>query len=406
MTSGMDPDQASSDGSVPGGSDRFSVFITVDEWRRIIEWMHYGLSPSELDPTGHFLLECSGTRRTWVTTDGDRMTVLHDEGPAPVGLTDPSEPVSILVNSRFFRARAPEDVTLVVTSVEDGRRQTFRGDGFELSLPEHPGPFPEWRTVVSAVTGTEVRVDAEQMARAARTAAVAPMGVENAQPLHAWIYGHDGRLVLETPWVRFPHTLVHVDTDLPVPDTVPVLVVPRLLAELVEHLGPSTVTLTLPPTPLHTVGIRSDGYEAVLRPTDRWGAEKVRLEELLCEFLGSDEVNADSDGDYPITSPQGNRLWVRLHTGVQPISVQVFSVLATDVDCTEDLLRELNSINAAGAYVKVIWADGAVMAETDIVADSLDLSELANAVIVVSQTADRYRDVLSAFFGSVGDDAE
>jgi hypothetical protein len=48
--------------------------------------------------------------------------------------------------------------------------------------------------------------------------------------------------------------------------------------------------------------------------------------------------------------------------------------------------------------VKVIWADGAIMAEVDIVAEELDQSELSNALIVVQDTAERYRTVLEAFF--------
>lgn len=59
----------------------------------------------------------------------------------------------------------------------------------------------------------------------------------------------------------------------------------------------------------------------------------------------------------------------------------------------------MNSINARAAYVKVMWVEGAVMAETDVVAEVLDMSELANALTVVQETADRYRGVLSAFFG-------
>jgi hypothetical protein len=295
-------------------------------------------------------------------------------------------------------------VTLTVTPTESGRRQTMRGDGFEMTLPEHPGPFPEWRTIAAAVEGTDVVVDAEQLVAACRSAAVPPMGVEQTEPLHAWMFGRDGRLVLHAPWLHFPDTIVRMAAERPVPDTVPTLIAPRALVEIVEHLGSNRFTLTLPPTALHPVGVRADGYQAVLLPVDRWGRPRARLEELLCEFLGVESVHADGDGDYPIITPQGNSLWVRLHTGVEPVSVQVFSVLATDVDAGEDLLRELNSINADGAYVKVIWATGAVMAEHDLVAETLDLAELANAVQKVSSIADRYRDVLSAFFGSAGVD--
>ena len=228
------------------------------------------------------------------------------------------------------------------------------------------------------------------------------MGVDKAQPVHAWLYGQDGHLVLHTPWVRFPDTVVRIVTELPVPDTVPALIAPEVLAELVQHLESARITLTLPPTALQPIGVRAVDFQAVLVPIDRWSAERSGLEKLLREFRKVETVFADDDGDYPILTAEGNHLWVRLRTDRDPVSVEVFSVLATDVEGTEDLLRELNAMNADGAYVRVVWSNGAVLAEHDLVAATLDLTELANAVEVVSSTADRYRGVLSAFFGPGG----
>ena len=65
---------------------------------------------------------------------------------------------------------------------------------------------------------------------------------------------------------------------------------------------------------------------------------------------------------------------------------------------TPGLFEELNAINAAAAHVKVLWAGDAVMVEVDLVAESLDLAELANALMVVRATAEKYQGVLSAFF--------
>ncbi|MBT6444071.1 MAG: hypothetical protein HOK58_03680, partial [Acidimicrobiaceae bacterium] len=164
--------------------------------------------------------------------------------------------------------------------------------------------------------------------------------------------------------------------------------------------------LRLPTEATSAIGLRSGRYEAVLMPVDRWGGERQRLEELLCEFLGVEAVQADDDGDYPVTTPEGHGLWVRLSTGVDPISVQVFSVLAANVDPDPGLFEELNSINAAAAHVKVLWASGAVMAEVDLVAEALELAELGNALHVVRNTAERYNDVLSAYFGASTEELE
>jgi len=348
---------------------------------------------------GHFLLEINGSNRSWVTTDSAQLTVIRLEGPSPIGDLDPDGHLTVLVNSRFFRGKTPEDVTLTVTQYEQGRFQSLRGDGFEMSLPEHPGPFPDWKEALNKLIGHRVRVDSRVLLEACYSADVVPRGVESDDPVSAWIFVESGRLVLEAPWLNYPNTKVFMEAECEVEDSVPVLISPLRLSALLLAIDPARVILTLPPDPLGVIGIEYDNYQALLMPIDRWGAQRAKVEELLCEFLGVDSIDPDADGDYGVTTPEGNQLWVRLHTEARPISAQVFSVLASGVECTNELLAEMNSINSSAAYVKVMWADGAVMAETDIVAEVLDMSELANALTVVQETADRYRGVLSSFFG-------
>lgn len=381
-------------------SSRFSISISAEEWGHIFEWMRASLLADESQVMGHFLLECHGSSRTWVATDGAQLTVLNCDGPAPSGLADPDDPVIVVVNSRFFRAHQPQDVTLVVEESDDRRVLTLRGDGFELTLGEHPDEFPDWRSAIDSVAGQEVRVETSHLLDACNIAGVVPIGAEPPGSVHGWLYGTGGRLKLDTPWARHPNTIVTITTDQSVPDTVPVLMAPRRLATLLMAIHDEVVVLTLPDTALGPIGVSAGDYRAVLMPVDRWGAERRRLEELLAEFLNVEEVECDDDGDYPIQGPDGSALWVRLHTDARPISAQVFSVLASDVERSPELFEELNSINADAAHVKVIWASGAVMAEVDIVAESLDMAELANALQVVHETADRYRGVLGAFFGA------
>jgi len=335
-----------------------------------------------------------------VTTDGAQLTALEVEGPAPRCNFETDGNVSILVNSRFFRAKSPEDVMLTVFEREEGRLQSLQGDGFEMLLPEHPGPFPEWREIFEKLEGLQVEVESHLLIDACSAVSVVPMGVEHDGAVSAWIYVEDGRFVLEAPWLRYPNSKVFIDLDAPVPDTVHVLVSPIRLRELLLAIDSARISLTLPESPLGAIGLVHGNYRALLKPLDRWGAQKEQLEKLLCEFLRVEGVTPDQDGDYSVITPEGNQLWVRLHAGTDTISVQVFSVLASPVPCTSELLTELNSINANAPFVKVLWAENAIMAETDIVAEQLDMSELANAILVVQSTADRYLGVLSTFFGS------
>ncbi len=376
------------------------IFISVREWHHIVEWMRLSLKCNEREAMGHFLLECRGSSRTWVATDSAQLVVLECDGPAPVGLDEPTETFSVLVNSRFFRGHDPHDATLVIEQFEDGRIQTMHSDGYEVVLAEHPGTFPDWRSAVASVAGTEVRVETDRLLGAISICNVVPAGLEPPTPVVAWFSGADGRLRLDTPWASHPNTRVTIQTDLPVPDTEPVLVAVYRLGQLLMAVEDDHATITLPTTPRGAVGIAAGDYRAVLMPVDRWGEERIRLQDLLCEFLGTESVFADDEGDYLLETKDGSSIWVRLHTEALPISVQVFSVLASGVEPSPELFEELNSINANAAYVKVIWASGSVMAETDIVAEALDMAELSNALEVVRETAERYRGLLSVYFGA------
>jgi len=376
----------------------FSVGISIEEWESILSWMYTSLAPTESEAEGHFLLEIDGPRRTWVASDGDQMTVLHVDGPSPKSNFDRTEPLVVLVNSRFFRAKTPEDVTLTVRETERGREQLLRGEGFEFVLREHPGPFPDWKASIASLAGKRIEVDSRLLTEACHTAEIVPWGVKAEYPVVAWMSVVDGRLLLDAPWIGSPHTKVFIDLKGDHADTVPVLIRPSRLKNLLRAIDSATITLTLPDSPLDLIGVSYDNYRALLMPVDRWAHVKERVEDLLCNFLRVESISPDSDGDYLVTTPEGHEVWVRLHTEFHPVSVQVFSVLAAEVPCSSDLLMELNSINASAPHVKVIWADGAIMAEVDIVAEELDQSELSNALIVVQDTAERYRTVLEAFF--------
>jgi hypothetical protein len=381
--------------------DVVNIFISVDEVRQIRQWMHVSLDRTEMNAEGHFLLECEGTKRTWVTTDRAQMTIFTTDGSPPSGLDDHDQPFEVLVNSRLFRGIDAEDLFLEITQVGDHRRQALRGDGYELQLPGHPGDFPEWRKALEMVTGTVVEISADVFRQACASASVVPWGEEDPGDVLAWIFGKDGRLVFQAQWETLPDTVMVVETQTPLPDSVPVLVNMGRLRHLLSAIVEPTVTLTLPSTVSTPIGLESGDYRAVLMPVDRWSGERRRLQELLCEFLGVDSVTTDDDGDYPIEVNESAQMYVRLKTDARPISAQVFSVLASNVPLSRELLEELNTLNASLAYAKLIWAEGAVMAEMDIVVEDLDMSELSNALTVVRNTTLQYQDVLSAFFGAV-----
>jgi hypothetical protein len=225
-----------------------------------------------------------------------------------------------------------------------------------------------------------------------------PAGHPEESDLSATIAVEDGRLQFEVQWGGLPPTV----TSAPLlrhDGSAETEIDPRRLWSLIREITDDRVELVLPADPLAAIAVRADEYTGVLMPLDPLGTARVRLEGLLGEFLGHEPPPRDDDGDYPLRAPQSDvELYVRLDHPTWP-TVQVFSVLARDVPRSEGLYRELNAINASTPHVKVLHADDAVMAEIELVAETLDLPELANAVLRVDQTTSRYRTLLEAFFG-------
>ena len=383
-------------------NERTTIHISQQEWDNIVGWMHKSLEFDEQSASGHFLLECNGTDRTWVASNHAQTVIVRGDGPAPIGATDSNGRTQALINSRLFQLRRPWHATVHITTHEHGRQQHFEVDGLRVDLPEHPGGFPDWRDqlerTVGAADGIRVDVDTKLLHAGCVAAGAIPFGISDRPEVLTWISVSDGQLLLETPWADYPNSKITLDLHKPGADTEPVLVEIWRLARLLEPVELDQVRVLLPPTPNRELAIQAGEYTAVLRPIDRWHEQRDRLEQLLCEYLRQDSVATDADGDYPVVTPEGKSLWVRLNTETTPLCVQVFSVLADSISPTPLLLEELNSINASTPFVKVVWASQAIMAEVDLVADTLDLAELGTALESVRLAADRYHDMLSAFF--------
>lgn len=376
------------------------ISISVDEWRELAQWMYVSLDDTEHSVYGHFLLECRGTERTWVTTDTAQMTVLHTTGPVPRGLDDPTAPFQVNVNPRLFWNLPPQDAILTVRRTADERLLVLATDGIRSTMPEHPGERIDWRPIVDGLRGAVVDVDTAHLRDACRAAQAIPIGDEAPSTVGVNIRVADGAVRFVTVWSGFPDTNIEVPAS-PSSTTGTAFVDGARFSSILQQIELPTTQLTVPTDGSGAIGVRAGDYVGLLHTLDPLGGERRHLEALLCEFLSVDHVETDDDGDYPITTSEGHRLWVRL-VDAEPVGVQVFSVLATHVDPEPGLFEQINSINASAPYVKVIWASRAVMAEVDLVAGALDVAELANALGVVRHTAERYEVVLSAYFSGSG----
>ena len=387
-------------------SPRKSIRIAIsrEEWRDAQRWMHLSLGESEAEPKGHFLLRLEGTKRTWVVTDGAQLAINEVSGPAPLGDYDRSQPLDVIVHSRLFRSCDPEDASLFLTEETGRRRQTLQREGMSITVDAPLGTFPGWFDRRRRLSGLRAGVSARTLIEACHMVAMENYSSHCEERPIAWIAVRSGRLLLEASGHVVSTTRVEVSLSRSVGDTLPILINPDRLAMLLKAVESDEVTLTFPTSIPAPLGVQSGGYTALLMPLDRITPARENLEELLKRVLQVESISPDEEGDYSVLSPEGHQLWVRLYTHAERLSVQVFSVLATDVEPTAGLMEELNSINASAAYVKVVWKEGAVIAEADLVAEWMIHAEFETAMRSVWETVDRYRSILGAWFCPVGAD--
>jgi len=126
---------------------------------------------------------------------------------------------------------------------------------------------------------------------------------------------------------------------------------------------------------------------------------KPYVEKVVAEYLGTPpgELHVDDDGSIPIRRGS-TAYFVRLLDGEPPL-VQVYSTMLYEVPKSPELLERLNEINAATMFAKAFWTGEQIVVATEMVADSIDKDQIANACGIVGSVADHYDDELQGSFG-------
>lgn len=117
--------------------------------------------------------------------------------------------------------------------------------------------------------------------------------------------------------------------------------------------------------------------------------------ERVCSHLA---LVRDEDGDYPLLRRDVS-VYARLQSRNDQFVLQVFAVLMRDVVPSDELLRELNELNANLAFTRIFHVAGDVLAEVDLVAESLDETELRTAIQRIREIAVEILPSLVAVFG-------
>jgi hypothetical protein len=125
---------------------------------------------------------------------------------------------------------------------------------------------------------------------------------------------------------------------------------------------------------------------------------RPHVEKILGEYLQTDHLIVNDDGTIPIRAGSAT-YYVRLMEGEPPV-LQVYSIVLEGVKKSMKLLEALNDINRQTFFAKVFWVDDdRVIATTELVAETLDKDEIANACGAIAWVADTYDTELQERFG-------
>ena len=121
------------------------------------------------------------------------------------------------------------------------------------------------------------------------------------------------------------------------------------------------------------------------------------VDKILADYLGTDELVKDKEGDVPVR--RGSALYYVRVGHREPYRVEVVSSVLSDVEESYELLKALNEINSGIYGIQAYYRDGRVIFATDMLADTLQPEELERACALISGCADKYDDELQAKFG-------
>jgi hypothetical protein len=113
-----------------------------------------------------------------------------------------------------------------------------------------------------------------------------------------------------------------------------------------------------------------------------------RLHAMVREYMQippNEQLRVDADGDIPIRW-ESALYYVRL-LDKSPTLVQVFCVVLRNVAKSNELLEELNIINEGIVSSRMFWAEGNVIAATELLAEQLDQEELSHSCWAVGSLA-------------------
>jgi hypothetical protein len=135
-------------------------------------------------------------------------------------------------------------------------------------------------------------------------------------------------------------------------------------------------------------------------PVTRIEVLRPFVEQTVKAFLGVERLEVLEDGTIPIRagSTAVNVQLIDGPPGGHPL-LRVSSPVLHDVSATPELLSKLNDLNASLSLARAYFRDGLVVISMELLAESLDEEQIANACRLISFAADHWDDELQQTFG-------
>lgn len=410
---------------------RFRTTVPRREWEQVNR-LRSAVDHDERETAGRIHLTCDGTRRVW--TASNRYRALRYYGGEDSGLYSVSVPP--LLASFASISTLPDGESTLEVSGEDGEyRIVLGGAGGGTSYDLLSGPVLNLDELFERREGiAEAKVDIQDfrflwsligLHRDQRTQPyhlidddgpqvpvtlfISP-DVAGAEARHAELGSTLSTIPAQTKGVTARRAMTH-DNLRSALEGLDMLIAFGSDAEGIE--APFFATIVMHDDedgPVQFFGLNA---AAVVMPRlSRASALRDHVESVITESLGSVASERDEDGDYPLFRHRVP-VYGRLVTTDEAAWLQVFTVLLSNVECTPELLKELNDLNQHLSYAPLFHeatetGPGQVVSEIDLLADTLDPEELRAAVKRIHEVALSITPTLAAFFGgeAVADPAE
>ena len=124
---------------------------------------------------------------------------------------------------------------------------------------------------------------------------------------------------------------------------------------------------------------------------------KPYVEKVLKEYLETETLIIDDDGDVPIRV--GSAMYYVRVLDMDPVMVRLFAPLVRNVKKSAKLLEAINQINTEIIGARVFWDDDDVTVATEMPAETLDPAEMSGQCVNIGNIADTYDNKLQEEFG-------